>query len=121
MVGAVANASIAVADIVAKKECVSSNMILTCCCLDGRRLLGSLLPGVSQNKHKPAFRPSSPLKTFRNIFKNFESSDDPEEQRANQHYATLGSVSYLIQIRLFRLYVVPQRRRAGLGKAFLLQ
>ncbi|CAB1121553.1 unnamed protein product [Ectocarpus sp. CCAP 1310/34] len=44
-----------------------------------------------KNRHKPAFRPSSPLKTFRNIFKNFESSDDPEEQRAQQHYATLGS------------------------------
>ncbi|CAM9811101.1 unnamed protein product [Scytosiphon promiscuus] len=45
----------------------------------------------AKNEHKPAFRPSSPLKTFRNIFKNFESSDDPEEQRAQQHYATLGS------------------------------
>eukprot|EP00903_Cladosiphon_okamuranus_P018847 g17335.t1 len=44
----------------------------------------------AKNRHKPAFRPSSPLKTFRNIFKNFES-DNPEEQRANQHYATLGS------------------------------
>lgn len=48
---------------------------------------------VRQNQHKPAFRPSSPLKSFKNFFKGAFDSDEQEEQREQQHYATLGSVS----------------------------
>ncbi|CAN0032454.1 unnamed protein product, partial [Laminaria digitata] len=44
----------------------------------------------AKNQHKPAFRPSSPLKSFKNLFKGAFDSDD-EDQREQQHYATLGS------------------------------
>eukprot|EP00904_Undaria_pinnatifida_P002015 jgi/Undpi1/11814/HiC_scaffold_4.g01513.m1 len=45
----------------------------------------------AKNQHKPSFRPSSPLKSFKNLFKGAFDSDDGEEQREEQHYATLGS------------------------------